>query len=96
MKLNLLNKNTADHSELIFRAVVVVAIFAAFVVAGLLRWKLSDLLPTVFATNLFAIAWRGAAEPLAAIGAAYIAADPKAHILGVVAFTPPQGGGAPI
>lgn len=66
MKLNFLNKNTADQSSFVFRAVVVGAIAAAFVVAGLLWWKLSDLLPTVFATILIAIAWRGAAEPVAA------------------------------
>jgi predicted PurR-regulated permease PerM len=65
MKLNFLTR-TADQPDSVVRATAVAATIAAFIIVGLLWWKLSDLLPTVFATILIAIAWRGAAQPLAA------------------------------
>lgn len=63
MRLSFLAKN-ADQPEFVLRATTVAAIGAVFVIVGLLWWKLADLLPTVFATILIAIAWRGAAQPL--------------------------------
>lgn len=48
--------------ELFGRAVTVAIIVAATIGGAFAVWRLSDLLPTIFATILFAIAWRGAAD----------------------------------
>ncbi len=44
------------------RAVTVAVIAAATIGGAIAAWRLSDLLPTVFATILLAIAWRGSAD----------------------------------
>lgn len=66
MKLNLLSKLNAPGpvgpDDLVRRAVTVAVIAAATIGGAIAAWRLSDLLPTVFATILLAIAWRGSAD----------------------------------
>lgn len=61
MKLNLFPRDSA-HRDFAMRG-----LWAAAIAAGaLVLWRLSDLLPAVFASILIAIGWRGAAEGVAA------------------------------
>ncbi len=64
MEINLLSK--VEAGDFIFRAIVVAVVGAVTAAAAVILWRLSDLLPAVFATILLAIGWRGAAESVAA------------------------------
>jgi len=52
----------AGLDDLVERAITVSIIIVATIAGAIAVWRLSDLLPTVFATILLAIAWRGAAD----------------------------------
>jgi predicted PurR-regulated permease PerM len=65
MKFNFLSK-TLEQPDFITRAVIVAVVAAAAVVLGLLFWRLSDLLPLVFATIVMAVAWRAASSAFSA------------------------------
>lgn len=65
MNFSFLTKNIGQR-DFVLRAVAVTAVFLAMLAAAIIMWKLSDLIPTVFATILIAIAWRSAAERVAA------------------------------
>ena len=61
MKINFLSKSI-DQSDFVSRT----AIVAATVAVSFVLWKLTELLPAVFATILIALAWRGVAEQVSA------------------------------
>ena len=65
MKFSFLTKKV-EHSDFASRTVVAATIATATVAATLVLWKLTDLLPLVFATILVALAWRGGAQRVAA------------------------------
>lgn len=65
MKINFLSKNI-DQGDFASRTTIVAIIAAATVAVAFVLWKLTDLLPAVFATILIALAWRGVAERVAA------------------------------
>jgi predicted PurR-regulated permease PerM len=65
MKFSFLTKKV-EHSDFASRTVVVATIAAATLAATLVLWKLTGLLPLVFATILVALAWRGGAQRVAA------------------------------
>lgn len=65
MKFNFLSK-TLEQPDFITRAVIVAVVAAAAVVLGLLFWRLSDLLPLVFATIVVAVGWRAASSAFSA------------------------------
>ena len=60
MKINFLSKSV-EHSDFASRAAIVATIATATLAVAIILWKLTDLLPAVFATILIALAWRGAA-----------------------------------
>lgn len=61
MKINFLSKSI-DQGDFVSR----IAIVAATVAISFVLWKLTELLPAVFATILIALAWRGVAEQVSA------------------------------
>ncbi len=61
MKINFLGKSI-DQSDFASRTATVATIAAATLAAAIVLWKLTDLLPAVFATILIALAWCGAAD----------------------------------
>lgn len=65
MKINFLNKSS-DQGDFASRTAVVATIAAATVAVPFALWKLTDLLPAVFATILIALTWRGFAERVSA------------------------------
>jgi predicted PurR-regulated permease PerM len=65
MKINFLSKSI-DQSDFASRTATVATIAAATAAVAFVLWRLTDLLPAVFATILIALAWRGAAERVAA------------------------------
>ena len=65
MKINFLSKSI-DQSDFASRTATVATIAAATTAVAFVLWRLTDLLPAVFATILIALAWRGAAERVAA------------------------------
>lgn len=66
MKFNLLSRATDPRSDApddwVARAITISLILVMTIGGAVALWKLSVLLPTVFATILLAVAWRGAAE----------------------------------
>jgi predicted PurR-regulated permease PerM len=68
MKFNLLSSANDPRGNVpdnwVGRAVSISLILVMTIGGAVTLWKLSDLLPTVFATVLLAVAWRGAAELL--------------------------------
>jgi|GEM_PF-3393967 len=65
MRFNLLSKsseNRVEPDDFAARAVTASIIIVATIGGAVAVWRLSDLLPTVFATVLLAVAWRGAGE----------------------------------
>lgn len=68
MKFNLLNKSNEVRNEApedwVSRAVAISVILVVTIGGAVALWRLSDLLPAVFAAILLAIAWRGAAKAL--------------------------------
>lgn len=65
MKINFLSKSI-DQSDFASRTATVATIAAATLAAAIVLWKLTDLLPAVFATILIALAWCGAADQVSA------------------------------
>jgi predicted PurR-regulated permease PerM len=61
VKINFLSKSI-DQTDFVSRT----AIVAATVAVSFVLWKLTELLPAVFATILIALAWRGVAEQVSA------------------------------
>jgi predicted PurR-regulated permease PerM len=61
VKINFLSKSI-DQGDFVSR----IAIVAATVAISFVLWKLTELLPAVFATILIALAWRGVAEQVSA------------------------------
>lgn len=61
MKINFLTKS-GDQSDFASRTTIVATIAAATVAVSFVLWKLTDLIPAVFATILIALAWSGVAE----------------------------------
>ena len=65
MKINFLSKSS-DQGDFASRTAIVATIAVATVAVSFVLWKLTDLLPAVFATILIALAWRGVAEQVSA------------------------------
>lgn len=65
MKFNFLSR-TLEQPDFITRAVIVAVVAAIAVVLGLLFWRLSNLLPLVFATIVMAVGWRAASGAISA------------------------------
>lgn len=65
MKINFLTKSF-EQQDFLSRALIVATIAGATVVISLLLWRLSDLLPLVFATIVMAVAWRAGADAFSA------------------------------
>jgi len=65
MKINFSSK-ASEPETFVYRAVVVAVAAVAAAVSFWILWRLSDLIPTVFATILLAVGWRGAARSVTA------------------------------
>jgi predicted PurR-regulated permease PerM len=65
MKINFSSK-TSEPDSFAYRAVVVAIVAAVAAISVFMLWRLSDLLPPVFATILLAVGWRGAARSVSA------------------------------
>ncbi|MFY9658091.1 MAG: AI-2E family transporter [Methylocystis sp.] len=61
MKINFSSKSS-EADSFVYRAVVVALVAAVAAVSVFILWRLSELFPTVFATILLAVGWRGAAR----------------------------------
>ncbi len=79
MKIHFLSESI-DQGEFVSRTAIVTTIAAATVAAAFVLWKLTDLLPAVFATVLIALAWRGLRSPL-----------PKSQVAGMKQRLPSRG-----
>jgi predicted PurR-regulated permease PerM len=65
MKISFLSK-TVESGDFLAKTAVVAAVTALTVGGAVVLWRLSDLLPAVFATILLALGWRSAAEAVSA------------------------------
>jgi predicted PurR-regulated permease PerM len=65
MKINFSSK-ASEPESFVYRAVVVAVVAVVAAVSLGILWRLSDLIPAVFATILLAVGWRGAARSVTA------------------------------